>query len=270
MRIAARFTALTGAIILLAAVAPAQQQQTGDTFHWTGQLAADKTVIVKDVSGLIEATGTDGNQIVVDATKSGEDADRVRFEVKTSDEGVTICAVFPTGRGEGMNTCEPGPDMHSNTRDVQARADFHIKVPKNLRFTAVNVNGSVDAQNLGRPVDARSVNGKVDVSTSSYARATSVNGSVRARMGSADWDGTLDIKTVNGSVELEMPSNLAAEVEFRSVNGGLDSDFPITTQSISGRWGPKRISGTIGSGGNGRRLNVETVNGSVRLHKATL
>jgi len=262
---------LSLAVVVLASLVPASPaQESGDTFHWTGQLAADKTLFIKNVSGSIEATGIAGSQIVVDAEKSGEDAGEVHFQVVPSDEGITICAVFPTGRSGRQNTCEPGREWHSNTHDVHARADFRIRIPKNLRFTAVNINGSVDAQDLGRPVDATSVNGKVDVSTASYARVASVNGSVRARMGSADWDDTLDIKTVNGSVDLEMPSNLAAQVTFRSVNGGLNSDFPITTQSISGRWGPKRISGTIGSAANNRRLNVETVNGSVSIRKATL
>jgi uncharacterized protein YaiE (UPF0345 family) len=266
LRTATRIALFSSLLLLLASAAPAQE--SGNEFHWTGTLAPDQILTIKDISGSIEATGVDGNQIVVDATKSGEDAADVHFQVIPSSDGVTICAVFPTGRG-GMNSCETGRGNHSETHDVHARADFRIKVPKNLRFNAFNVNGSVNAQDLGRQADVSSVNGKVDVSTASYARATSVNGSVRVRMGSADWQDTLDIKTVNGSIDLDMPGNLAADVTFRSVNGGLTSDFPITTQEISGRWGPKRISGTIGNGG-GRRLNVETVNGSVTIRKSTL
>lgn len=267
MRTLMRLALLPCLLLLLAPISPAQE--SGNQFHWTGSLPADQTLTIKDISGSIDATGVEGSQIVVDATKSGEDADQVHFQVVPSSDGITICAVFPTGRG-GMNSCESGRGNHSETHDVHARADFTIKVPKNLRFAAYNVNGSVDAQSLGRPADVSSVNGKVEVSTASYARATSVNGSVRVRMGAADWQDTLDIKTVNGSVDLEMPGNLNAEVTFRSVNGGLTSDFPITTQEISGRWGPKRISGTIGSNPGSRRLDVETVNGSVTIRKATL
>lgn len=267
LRTAGRIAFISSLFLLLASASPAQE--SGNEFHWKGTLPADQTLTIKDISGTIEATGVDGSQIEVDATKSGEDSDQVHFQVVPSSDGVTICAVFPTGRG-GMNGCESGHGMHSETHDVHARADFRIKVPKNLRFAAYNVNGSVDAQSLGRPVEASSVNGKVDVSTASYARANSVNGSVRVRMGAADWQDTLDIKTVNGSIDLEMPANLAAEVSFRSVNGGLTSDFPITTTEISGRWGPKKINGTIGNAGNGRRLDVETVNGSVTIRRETM
>ena len=266
LRTATRIALLSSLLLLLASYSPAQE--SGNEFHWKGTLPADQTLTIKDVSGTIEATGVDGNQIEVDAEKSGEDADEVHFEVVPGGDGVVICAVF-SGR-HSSTSCDSGRGVHGSSDNVHARADFRIKVPKNLRFNAYNVNGSVDAQSLGRPVEASSVNGKVDVSTASYARADSVNGSVHVRMGAADWQDTLAIKTVNGSIEMEMPANLAAEVSFRSVNGGLTSDFPITTTEISGRWGPKRINGTIGNAANGRRLDVETVNGSVTIRQETM
>jgi DUF4097 and DUF4098 domain-containing protein YvlB len=48
------------------------------------------------------------------------------------------------------------------------------------------------------------------------------------------------------------------------VNGSLTSDFPIMVQ---GRMNPRRIRATIGKGG--RRIRLETVNGSVELRKAS-
>jgi len=48
------------------------------------------------------------------------------------------------------------------------------------------------------------------------------------------------------------------------VNGSIETDFPLT---VTGRLGPRRVTGTIGNGG--RRLALETVNGSIRLRKNT-
>jgi hypothetical protein len=48
------------------------------------------------------------------------------------------------------------------------------------------------------------------------------------------------------------------------VNGGFSSDFPLTVEA--GSWGPKRVQGTIGSGGG--RLNLETVNGGIAIRKS--
>jgi len=104
------------------------------------------------------------------------------------------------------------------------------------------------------------VNGSLRVSTKQWAELTSVNGSIEARMGSADWTGRLKISTVNGSIDLKMPGDLNADVRFSSVNGRLSSDFPL---SLSGTLGGRRMEGRIGNGG--RELVLNTVNGSVHL-----
>ncbi len=236
------------------------QEQTADRFHWTGKLAADKVLEIKNVNGEIDASGVAGDQIEVTALKSGIDRDEVKVELVNTADGVTICAVYPG------NTCEGGESWHSHTRDIHAKVDFTVRLPRNLRFTAVNVNGRVQTEGLGRFVKATTVNGSVDVATSSWAQATSVNGSVHVSMGRADWQGTLKITSVNGSVELNMPTDLNADVHFSSVNGQLRSDFPVTISGNSGfRWGPKSMRGRIGSGG--RDLEVSTVNGSVDIRK---
>ena len=73
-------------------------------------------------------------------------------------------------------------------------------------------------------------------------------------------------KTLNGGITLDLPSDLSTEVRASTVNGDLVTDYPLT---VTGRFGPRRMRGTIGSGGGGRSLNLSTVNGEIRLKKAT-
>lgn len=243
------------------ALAPAiwAQTQSGDEWRWTGRLNPDQLLQIKNVNGSIDASGVNGETIEVVAYKSGEDKDQVRVELVNGPEGVTICAVYPGHN----NRCEAGGSYHQDTRDVHAKVEFTVKVPRTLRFDATTVNGKVRGDELGRFVKASTVNGSVDVSTDAWAQATSVNGGVKVRMGRADWDGTLKISTVNGSIDLEVPASLNTDVRFSSVNGSLESDLPVTISSQSGRWGPKKLEGRIGSGG--RELNVNTVNGSLHI-----
>ncbi|PYX88201.1 MAG: hypothetical protein DMG68_09220, partial [Acidobacteria bacterium] len=127
-----------------------------------------------------------------------------------------------------------------------------------------SVNGSVAAEDMGRFVRADTVNGSVRVSTAAWAQADTVNGSIKVRMGNADWSGTLKLDSVNGSVELEMPDDLSADVRFSSVNGHMNTDFPLTT---TGNFGAGHSAhGKIGNGG--RELVIDTVNGNVELRKA--
>lgn len=243
------------------ALAPATwaQTQSGDEWRWTGRLNPDQLLQIKNVNGSIEADGVNGETIEVVALKSGEDKDQVHVELVNGPDGITICAVYP---GHG-NSCTAGDSYHQEVHDVHAKVEFTVKVPRNLRFDGRSVNGKVRAEELGRFVRATTVNGNVTVSTDAWAQASSVNGSVHVRMGRADWDGSLKISTVNGSIELEVPASLNTDVRFSSVNGSLESDLPVTVSSQSGRWGPKKLEGRIGSGG--RELNVNTVNGSLHI-----
>jgi len=127
----------------------------------------------------------------------------------------------------------------------------------------ISVNGNVSAEDMGRFVYAESVNGSVRVSTTAWAHMQTVNGSIKGRMGNAGWDGSLKIASVNGSVELEMPDDFSANVDFKSVNGGINSDFPISISGLIGRSAHGQI------GGGGRDLEIRTVNGSVTLRKSS-
>lgn len=259
MRLTVTVAALGAA--MLAAVPPLSAQD----FRWTGRLAAGKEIEIKGVNGSIDAMAASGTEIEVTAEKRGrrDDPDEVTIEVVEHEAGVTICAVYPTPRrARHDNECVPGGGGHMSTDDHDVRVNFTVRVPAGVRFAGHTVNGDVETDGLGADVDVATVNGDVRVATSGHAEATTVNGSVVVRMGRADWTGTLDLRTVNGGITVYLPADFSAEVEAETVNGDIVTDFPLT---ISGRFGMRRIRGTIGAGG--RRLDLQTVNGSIKLRK---
>jgi DUF4097 and DUF4098 domain-containing protein YvlB len=257
-------TGLVAALAMVVAV-PAAAQQSGE-FHWSGALSAGQVIEIKGVNGDIHATAATGSQVEVLATKSSHRSDpaSVQIQVVHGDDGVTICAVYPTPRdSREENRCAPGSEGHMNTRDNDVRVDFTVRVPAGVRFTGRTVNGDVEAQGMRADVKARTVNGGVQVSTSGQADASTVNGSIELSMGRADWSGDLALKTVNGSITVELPAGLNTELDARTVNGSIQSDFPLT---VTGRISPRHLTATIGSGG--RHLELTTVNGDIRIRKA--
>jgi len=249
--------ALTG----LATTAAAQD------FRWTGHLAAGKRVEIKGVNGDIHAVAATGTDVEVTAMKHARrsDPDEVEIKVVPSDDGVTICAVYPTGRrARHENTCEPGDHWSSNTENNDVSVDFTVRLPANLELYANTVNGDVEAEGLGGTVRAYTVNGGIRLSTKGFAEAVTVNGSIYASMGRADWTDGVDFHTVNGGITLELPASFSAEVRASTVNGDIETDFPLT---VTGRFGPRHLRGTVGTGG--RDLDLNTVNGSIRLRKST-
>ena len=237
-----------GILALAAATATALATSTwAEEFRWSGAVAPGKAVEVKGVNGGIEASPASGGEVELIARKSGRRSDPSQVEIKVVEHGggVTICAVYPTPAGAaGPNECLPGSGGHMNTRDNDVKVEFTVRVPEGVRFVG------------------RTVNGGVTVASSGLARAQTVNGSITATMGRADWTGSLDLKTVNGSITVELPSSVSARVEAKTVNGGIESDFPLT---VTGRFGPRRVSGTIGGGG--RDLRLETVNGGIHIRQ---
>jgi hypothetical protein len=251
-------------LALLAVTAGTSLAAAQGEFHWKGKIAPGKAIEIKGVNGDISAVAGSG-EVEVTAVKHARrsDPDEVKIEVVPSEDGVTICAVYPSD-GRRENSCEAGEHSHMNVRDNDVRVDFTVRVPAGVQFHGATVNGAVEAANLASDVDATSVNGSIRISTSGYASGRTVNGSIVAAMGSATWSDALDFTTVNGAITLDFPANLSADVRASTVNGEIVTDFPLT---VTGRLGPRRLNGTIGSGG--RRLELSTVNGTIRLRKAT-
>ena len=247
------------------AVRPQSAEPSQNEFRWNGRLAPGRVVEIKGVNGNVHAEAARGGEVEVSATKRGRRSDpsEVRIQVVEHADGVTICAVYPSPDPSRPNGCEPGDSWRSNTRNNDVEVSFTVRVPAGVRFNGRTVNGQVEANSLAADVRASTVNGGVQVSTTGLAEATTVNGSIVAKMGSAEWAGGLRFTTVNGSIDLELPATTNTEVRAQTVNGDISTDFPITVQ---GRFGKRSMQGTIGSGG--RTLELTTVNGAIQIRRA--
>jgi uncharacterized protein YaiE (UPF0345 family) len=186
----------------------AAQSGAREEFRWQGQVQPGQNVEIRGVNGGIEAEPSGSNQIEVVAVKTARESDvrAVRIVVVPHAEGVTICAVYPDVPGEEPNECRPGGGRNS-TRDNDVKVQFNVRVPAGVTFTGRTVNGSIDAKDLDGRVSLNTVNGNVEISTSSYATVKTVNGSITARLGRADWQDVLEMKTVNGGITLHLPAS---------------------------------------------------------------
>ncbi len=234
-------------------------------FHWKGKIPAGKEIEIKGVNGDVQAVAATGAETEVSAVKRGKrsDPEEVKIEVVEHEGGVTICAVYPSD-GRRANECKPGEGGHMSTRENDVVVEFTVHVPAGVRFVGKTVNGEVEAADLKSDLEAVTVNGSVRVATTGFAEATTVNGSITASMGRADWTNGVEFRTVNGGITLQLPASLSAEVRAETVNGDIFTEFPLT---VTGRFGPRRLRGTIGAGG--RELALSTVNGNIRLRKST-
>jgi hypothetical protein len=252
---------LVAAGAALAVPAPLASQ-SGD-FRWSGNVPQGQTIEIRGVMGDVRAVPSRDGTVRVEAARSArrDDPQSVHIEVVEHAGGVTICAVYPTARGARReNACRPGGGNQSSERS-DVRVDFTVQVPAGVEFAGSTVSGDVVGEGLRSDVRVSSVNGSVRVGTSGVAQASTVNGSVTLRMGPGPLPARTRISSVNGPVTLELPE-LNAELRASTVNGHIESDFPIVMQ---GRISARSWRGTIGAGGP--ELHISTVNGPITLRR---
>ena len=235
-----------------------------DDFHWQGNLKAGQTLEVINRNGEIEASSATGNEARVENTRRSNDEDELFIEVVEYADGVTVCAVQARDKAPGR--CHRGgvsSESFGGWHAHRAKINFGVQVPRGVRFHALTTNGNVLCHDLNSVVEASTTNGNVEVSTSEWGSARTTNGGVRVSMGNAKWDGELEVKTTNGSVDVTLPATAEFKVNAGTTNGKIHTDFPITVQ---GSLSSKDLSGTVGGGG--RELKVVTTNGTIKLMKS--
>jgi len=253
-------TTKTLALVLAAAVTPLLNASEAAPFNWSGFVAAGKTVTIHGINGTIRAERGTGGQVEVTARRTAErsDPNEVQIQVVPSGDGVKICAVYPNS-GNDCDGNSRNRESGRNNNDVQVA--FVVKIPAQVNFTGHNVNGNVEISDILGEAKAHTVNGNVNVAASESVEAHTVNGNIVATVNGAARK-AMGFHTVNGSIDLTLPGASSAQLSASTVNGSMSTDFPIT---VRGEFGSKSLAGAIGSGGPDIKMN--TVNGSIRLHR---
>jgi hypothetical protein len=266
----AALTAVAAATsVATSSVAVAQQRGSDRDFTWEGRVTSGKWLYVRNLNGSIRVERATGDRAEVTAVKRWRrgNPEEIRIEgrrIGGEDGDAIICAFWNENASCDEDGYRSRGDNNWRGRDNDTSVEFTVKLPAGVRLGVSTVNGGVTVSGATSEVRASTVNGRVNaMSSGGPVNASTVNGDIDVRMRELG-TGDLEYSTVNGSIEIEVPANLDADLDMRTVNGSLSADFPITLQ---GRVNPRRMRATIGKGG--RRLRLETVNGSVELRKGT-
>ena len=235
------------------------------TFQWRGTIPSSQVIEVKGIYGDIHAESTPGSEVEVIATKSASRSNPAEVEIRTLQhkQGVTICAVYPSSVPAKPNTCEAG-DGASHVHNNDVRVDFIVRVPSHVRLIARTITGDIDASSLSSDVEAYTALGNIRISTTEYARAKSISGSITAAIGNVNWSGQLDFESSTGEITVKLPASANTELHAESIVGNISTEFPLTVQGSIGSYS---VNGTIGTGG--RKLNLKTVSGPIKVLRVT-
>lgn len=229
-----------------------------DPWTYRAPISPGQRLWVRNVVGPVSVEPTTGSFVEIRAVKSFRRSDpaSVALVATPNREGLAVCAV-----GVDSLVCAPGVEITGPHRHSDVAVAFTIRVPYGVRIDIATVSGAVHVRGASAPVTVRTVNGAVDAETDAGpVNAVTVNGSVRAIVRGFGDTGSVQLATVNGAVTAELPAHLDAVIEAATLHGRVVSDFPLTLEDALVA---HRASGTVGTGG--RKVELHTVNGSVRL-----
>ncbi len=211
---------------------------------------------ISNVNGSITVTGGNGDSVEIIAIKKADNQkDLDGIKIKTSNTPDEI--VVETDLGESKHWFSHGNNSGS--------VNYEVIVPFGTRLDSVEtVNGSVNISGVSGKVAAESVNGSLVISDlMGDVELSTVNGSIEAGFAMLGGQQRVKVETVNGRVTLNLPEDADVEISADTLNGGINaSDFGLETDK--GFVGSD-LNGKIGSGG--ARLNIDTVNGAIKIRK---
>ena len=277
--------ALVAGVLALCGAAALQAEEVTRTFTVSGRAR----VSVSTDDGAVRVSTGDIKQVEVRVVYSGYKLERdLRVNMEQSGDSVEVTA--KTSGGSFWNR---------GVRHTSLRVEVHM--PREADLSVRTGDGSVEAESINGNVDvttgdghialqgakgsiklhtgdghieARGLDGQVDAASGDghinvEGRFDSLNiktgdGSVsaRARAGSKvqpSWT----IHTGDGSVDLEIPGDLQANIDASTHDGHISLGLPVT---VEGTFSSTKIQGKLNGGGP--PVTIRTGDGSIHLNKS--
>ena len=251
----------------LMAVLPASADEWSKTYNLTGK--PDLRVETSDAN--IRVTTWDQKtieaKVITTRYKIGEGG--IRVDEHQTGDSVEIEVRYP---------------HHSFNIDWgQHRVDIIIQMPREGKVNLRTGDGKIELTGLKGEMDLHSGDGSENIDgVDGKLRANTSDGRIRAngRFDELDLktgDGHVEVRaaagssmstgwrlqTGDGNVTLEVPGELAADVDLHTGDGHIDLDMPVTTY---GKIGDNEVRGKLNGGGS--LLTIHTGDGSIHLRKS--
>jgi DUF4097 and DUF4098 domain-containing protein YvlB len=174
------------------------------------------------------------------------------------------------------------PHHNFNIEWGNRKVDIIVQMPREGRVTLRTGDGKIDIAGLKGEMDLHTGDGSENLEgVDGKLRATTGDGHITAHGRFDDLelktgDGHVEVRAAGGSslstgwrletgdgnVSLEVPGELAADVDLHTSDGHIDLDMPITTE---GKIRQNEVRGKLNGGGS--LLTIRTGDGSIHLRK---
>lgn len=270
-----KFVLSVAAAALLAVAQPLCAQSGNKVSVPLADPARPVTLRAHLVTGSITVKGADVKEVLVEAKgRADEDSDR--------ESRAGNLKRIPMN-STGLNIESDNNQVRISTDSTQRATDLLITVPVHTSLSLHTVNdGNISVSGVDGELDVNDVNGEVDLkNVGGSVVAHALNGHVNVSMNRVDPQKPMAFSSLNGDIDVTFPADLKANINMRTDNGEVYSDFDVklsttapqqTVEDNRGRGGKyqvkidKSVRGTINGGG--QEIQFKNFNGNIYIRKA--
>jgi hypothetical protein len=248
--------ALSALVLLAPGIARAENYPFKDVVTRTAAFESNGEFFLENVNGDVDLRAWDKNEISIEAEKSAkteEELQQIDLKIDLSESKAVIKVKLPKRSGGIMGG-----------GSIRAAVRFKIMVPATVAIEKLSVvNASIKLDGVRGAVHVDTVNGRVNaINLGGSAEIETVNGPIDASFSAVGAQQALSFDTVNGPITVRLPADAGVQLDAGVVNGRIRCDFP---RELGSKKGWRSLKGKIGDGR--AELDVDTVNGSIRIEK---
>ena len=247
------------------------KRKVEEQLEWTFDGAGVSKIDAQTVNGPISLQGADRDQVIVRAWKEirgrnttdlAEFAQDVYVYAEQIGAEIKIYSEYPKP-SQGISVkvryeIESPRTVDVNLRTVNDKIDLS---GVEGAIDATTVNSNINLQGDGGPIHVHTTNGNIDALVGELAhksKFSTTNGSIDARVDAGV--APVTATTTNGPIALTLPEDFSGQIDAKTSDGRVHSDFPIP---VVGKI-KNRLEGQIGGGGTAL-VKLRSLNGSIHL-----
>jgi hypothetical protein len=178
-------------------------------------------------------------------------------------------------RGLTIDEADNVIEIHA---DPTLQGPLTITVPADVSVDLHTLNGNLSVDGVHGEVDADTLSGRTELTgISGTVVAHSLNGPIRVVMDRVDPSKPLSFSSLNGSIDVTLPADVKANVQFKTMRSDIYSDFSMalggSAQLMKDNSGMLKfrlgfddnLEGTINGGGV--PVSFHTLHGAIYLRK---
>jgi hypothetical protein len=230
-----------------------------------------KKIEIGQLSGEVTITGTSGSELIIKADGLSELPERAKGLKPLSAGGTDNTNL-------GLNVAEAANIISiSGATKQSSEASYTFMVPEGiavkLDYTSPFTSSDVQVKDFKNEIEISTMNGGINCENVSGPLIFDViNGDITIMFSAVNQSSPMSVKSINGEVDLTLPSGAKADFDLSSLQGDIYTDLDILVDKKENENGEARFLGGMNSikgklNGGGVKVTVSSINGNLYLRK---